>query len=109
MATKKANSTKSTTAKQPVSKKPATTKTAVAKKGATKKPATTKSTSSAPKTKALTSFRLSKDTQSFISTRITLQTIYWSILAIFILVVGIYILNVQLSILDTLQSIQSGS
>ena len=56
----------------------------------------------------LKSFRLSSETESFISSRITLQTIYWSILSTVILIVGILILNAQLDILDTLNQISEG-
>ena len=54
------------------------------------------------------SFRLTSETESFISSRITLQTIYWSILSAVILIVGVLILNAQLDILDTLNQISDG-
>lgn len=87
--------TAKSTAKKPAAKKTASKKaSAHATKAASKKPEHTQS------------LRLTKESQSFISSRITLQTVYWSILAIFILVIGVYILNVQLDILNTLEQIQ---
>ncbi len=110
MATKSTAGSKPARAKKPAAKtspkKTAAKKVAAApaKKPASKKTSTTKA-APAPRTE---SFRLSRESQSFISSRITLQTVYWSILAIVILIVGLFILNVQLDILETLDGISEG-
>ncbi len=64
--------------------------------------------SSSKKPHQVQSFRLTSETESFISSRITLQTIYWSVLSAVILIVGVLILNAQLDILETLNQISDG-
>jgi hypothetical protein len=104
--TKKSTETKRTTTdkKAAPAKKPAakTTPKAAPKKRTTTKRATAKVAKPV-------SFRLSRESQSFISTRITTQTVYWSILAIVILVLGIYVINIQLDILRTLQDLSDNA
>lgn len=65
------------------------------------KTATKPRSKSAPKTKTtqpskVTSFRLCRETEKFFSAKITDQTIYWSIFAIFVLVVGLKVLLVSI-------------
>ncbi len=102
-----ASTKKKTTAKTTKAK---TTKAAAAKprKTVSKAVPAKKTTKRAKHAQSVRSFRLSSETESFISSRITLQTIYWSILSTVILVVGILILNAQLDILDTLNQISEG-
>lgn len=95
-------------------KKTSTTrKTTATKATAVKKPtrAPAHKTSANKKTSAkepVRSFRLSRETENFISMRITRQTVYWTILAGVLLVVGLLILQSQLSILETLNQISEG-
>lgn len=88
-------------------RKPATTTKKTAPKP--KKAAATKAKKTTSKTKSpapLQSFRLSQETQKFVSSNITRQTVYWTILAIFILVIGIYVVMIQLDILYLLEQIE---
>jgi len=85
------------TARKATAKAPAK-RTTAAKKSAPKKSATSKAT-------PVQSFRLTKSDQSFFATRITMQTVYWSILSIAILLLALWILNVQLDIIELLDSI----
>lgn len=87
---------------------------------ATKKTATTKKKSSVKRISQLKklakkaeligpspkyeSFRLNKDI-NFMSFRVTKQTIYWSILIIFILIMQLWILNTQLDVLQIVESL----
>ena len=86
----------------------ATTKKTTAKKTAVKsKPVAKKTTAkktAAPKVEVMKSFRLSKN-PAFVSLRITRQTVYWSVLLIFILILQIWILNMQLDIIDITESL----
>lgn len=89
-------------------KKPTTKKTAVktpAKKAPTKKPAAKKSAAKTAKTTDKNrSFRVSSD-EKFFTPRVTLQTVYWSIFAIAVLLLFIWVLNVQLDIIEQLDRI----
>lgn len=85
-----------------------TKKTPIKKKVATKKTSTRKRQ---PKKQTLlgpsphyTSFKINRDIK-FMNIRITKQTIYWSILLIFILVMQIWILNTQLDVLQTFNTL----
>jgi len=81
------------------------------KKSPTKKSPVKKSKKSSKKvTQAnMASFHLVKDTPPFLSLRITKQTVYWSVLLVFILITQIWILNVQLDVIQTLDSINAPS
>lgn len=81
---------------------------AVVKKATAPTRKTTAKRTAKKKVQSVQSFRLSSESESFISSRITLQTIYWSILSAVILIVGVLILNAQLDILDTLNQISDG-
>lgn len=85
-------------AKKPAAKKTATRKTATATK---KSPATTKKAA-----ESMRSFKLSPEAESFISARITKQTIYWAVFAIITLSICLYILLLQIDILNTLEEIE---
>jgi len=56
--------------------------------------------------KKIKSFKISKETKPFVSYKITDQTIYWSILLILILVVCLWILQIQINISDMIDSIK---
>lgn len=79
------------TSKKPVTKKTAVKKTA-AKKASTKQP-------------EMKSFKVSPQTGPFLTSRITIQTVYWSILLIFIMIMQLWILNIQLDIIEITDSI----
>lgn len=86
-----------------------TKKASVKKKAVTKKKATTHKRQ--PKGSTLlgpspryTSFKVNRDIK-FMNIRITKQTIYWSILLLFILVMQLWILNTQLDVLQTLNAL----
>lgn len=106
MATKKPVAKPTT--KKSSAKKPAT-KSAAAKvkttKSNVKTPASVKAKKKATETH---SFRLSRESENFISSRFTIQTVYWLVLALVILVFGIMILQAQLSIIETLDQISEG-
>lgn len=76
------------------------------KKTTTKSKSTTKRKST-PKKVAVKSFRVSPDTRPFVSFQITKQTVYWAILLGFILVLFLWILNIQLDILRITDSINN--
>jgi len=57
--------------------------------------------------KALKSFKVVKDTRPFVSFRVTDQTVYWSILLIMILVLALWVLQIQINITDTINSINT--
>lgn len=91
---------------KPTGKKAPAKKT-TAKKPATKKPAAKKTTAKkVEKQPEIKSFRLTKE-DKFFTTRVTLQTVYWSILSIVILVLVLWILNVQLETIELLDSINA--
>lgn len=83
-------------------RKPATTtkKTTVKAKATPTKKSTSKAKPAAPQ-----SFRLSRETEKFISSRITIQTAYWLILGVAILIMSLFVLKAQLDILETLNQI----
>jgi hypothetical protein len=81
-----------------------TTKKPAPKKAAPKKPAT-KKTTKAVKVVPMQSFKVAPDVPSFMTVRVTKQTVYWSILLIFILITQLWVLNAQLDVIDALDSI----
>ena len=96
----------------------ATTKKAAPKttkrKPATRKPATTtrKKTASRKKVQPMQTLRVSKDSSEFISLRFTRQTLYWAIIAIAVLALGIWVavLNYQIqSIYDKIDASASAN
>lgn len=56
---------------------------------------------------AVKSFRVSADTRPFMSFQVTKQTVYWAILLGFILILFLWILNIQLDILRITDSINN--
>jgi len=85
--------TKKPLVKKTISKVKTTVKKVIAKKSA------------APLEAPIKSFRLSRDTLPFFSVHITKQTIYWSILLIFIMLMQLWILNLQLDIIKITDSV----
>lgn len=93
MATKKAKKTVKKVVAKPVVK-------VVAKK----------SVKSAPKkSKALVvkSFQIVKDRTPFMSYQVTQQTVFWAILFIYIMILSLWILNIQLDTLRIIDKINS--
>lgn len=88
-------------------RKPAATskKTTVKSVSAKIKSAPRKQSTTRPKPITHRSFRLSSETEKFISSRITIQTVYWLILGVAILVMSLFVLKAQLEILETLNQI----
>ena len=84
-------------------KKPLVKKTVSKVKTAVKKVASKKSVT--PLEAPMKSFKLSRDALPFFSVHITKQTIYWSILLIFIMLMQLWILNVQLDIIKITDSL----
>ena len=74
---------------------------------ATKKKVTAKKTTARkPKVVPLQSFRPGKDVYPFMSIRVTDQTVYWTILLVMVLLLGLCVVNIQISISDILYSIK---
>ena len=90
----------STTKKKAAPKKIAAKTTA--KKAPIKKPVAKKSAAKSAKPAEVKSFRLSRESQKFISVRFTRQTVYWTIIAVALLIVGLMSLQAQINILQTL-------
>ncbi len=57
--------------------------------------------------KALKSFKVGKDSKPFMSFKVTDQTIYWSILLIMVLALSLWVLQIQINITDTINSINT--
>lgn len=97
MATAKKSTTKKPAAKITAAKSTTTVKKVTATKVAPKK---------VTKTAEPKAFKVSKETSPFVSFRITEQTVYWSILLIYIMLLVLWISNIQLEtmrIIDTIK------
>lgn len=89
------------------------TKKATPKKRATRtsanKTTTTKSAKRVVRSKGqaepMRSFKVYRDTPSFTTFRVTRQTVYWTILLVFIIVMQLWILQVQLEIAALTESL----
>ena len=68
-------------------------------KKSSSKAATTKRTP-AKKTVPMQSFRVYKNKESFTTFKITRQTVYWTILLAFIIITQLWILKIQLDIVE---------
>lgn len=75
--------------KKPAVKKAAPKKVAVRKKSA-----------------KLESFKITQSELPFLTFKITQQTFYWTILLIFVLIVQVWVLNLQLDVTDLLNSVE---
>jgi len=109
MATAKKSTTKKPTAKRTVAQKTTTTKRAVTAKPTAKKVAAVKKTTVSAKSKKsaeFESFHLGKEKTPFMTFRITDQTIYWSILLIYIMLLVLWISNIQLETLRIIENIK---
>ncbi|HZJ34754.1 MAG TPA: hypothetical protein VFD55_01935 [Candidatus Angelobacter sp.] len=52
------------------------------------------------------SFKVHKNVKPFVQFRVTEQTVYWSVLLIFILMLALWILSIQLNIDETINNIR---
>jgi len=80
---------------------------ATSKKVTAKKVIAKKASPKRVKRIAFQSFKLSPETSPFVSFRITDQTVYWSILLVMILVLTLWILQIQINISNILDSIKT--
>lgn len=94
-----ATAPKSSTTTKKASSKKAPSK---GKQGRALSPSSKKATSK--KDSAVRSFRLTPETQAFTTFRITRQTIYWIILAAFIIFVQLWILKLQIEVATLLDN-----
>lgn len=102
MATSKTTSTK---------RKTTTTKKAAPKKKTTAKRAPAKTTTKARRKTAATtskqSFKLQRSDEPFISLKVTIQTLYWLILAGAVLLLGIWVLDISQKVQSIYDEIDS--
>ncbi len=57
------------------------------------------------KVQAMKSFKIYREKQPFLTTSITTQTVYWSILLIFVMLLQVWILNIQLDVIAVTDSL----
>ena len=96
-------------AKPSTTKKKAAPKKAAAKTTVKKAPVKKTTTKKSAKPTEVKSFRLSRESQKFISVRFTRQTVYWTIIAAALLIVGLMSLQAQINILQTLDEISESA
>jgi len=82
---------------------PKTTK--VSPKKPVAKSKTVKRSKATTASSAMRSFKLSRNTPPFMTKHVTQQTLYWLILMVFIVFVQLWILKIQLDVINTLQSV----
>jgi len=67
---------------------------------------TTKVARKSRKITRIQSFHLSPEEQTFLSFKFTMQSIYWLILLVLIFILAIWVLNIQITTSDLINSIQ---
>lgn len=79
------------------------------KKAATKHKTTRKTSkkSTVPSFKNMKSFKLSHDVVPFTTFRFTAQTVYWLLLSLVILILALWILNLQLQVVQLTNNINT--
>ena len=77
-------------------------KKAPAKKSARK---VTNKKATSKKSAPMKSFRVYKDDQSFTTFKVTRQTVYWTILLVFIVITQLWLLKIQMDISDLTNAI----
>ena len=85
----------------------ATAKKVTAKKATARKVSVKKSSPRKARKVSVKSFKVSPEATPFVSFRITDQTVYWSILLILILVLALWVLQIQVNISNILDSIKN--
>ena len=103
--TKKAAPKKATTSKTKAAPAKKTTATKVVKKAAPKAKTTSKRARVAKVD--MRSFRIYAEPASFTSMRFTRQTFYWLVLALFIVFVQLWILQLQLEVVSIIEAQQA--
>jgi len=68
------------------------------------KPKKTTKRKKQPKQVKYVSFKPCRDTRPFVQFKITDQTVYWSVMLILILLLGLWVVDSQIKILDILQN-----
>jgi len=76
-------------------------------KAKAKKVAVKKSAPRKARKVSLESFKVARESAPFVSFRITDQTVYWSILLIMILVLALWVLQIQVDISEILDNINA--
>ena len=84
-------------------KKPTVKKTSPKTKPAAKRPVTKSVRAKRPE--QMQTFKVFRGDPPFFSGRITRQTVYWSILLIYIMIMQVWILNIQLDIIQVTDNI----
>lgn len=95
---------KTTTKKTAIPKKPATKK-AVTKKLATKTSVTAKSSKNAP----MQSFKRSQPEERFFTFKLTQQTLYWLILSVIVLILGVWVIRLEAEVQGIYDSIEANN
>ena len=98
-APKKAPVRKTTTAAKKAAPTKAVRKAAPKRKGVTKQTRATE--------KEMRSFRLYSETEPFTSMRFTRQTFYWLVLAVFIIFIQLWIIQLQLEVVSLIDAQQA--
>lgn len=83
----------------------ATKKKTPAKKVSAKRATPRKATSTARKQTGDESFKIVRERTPFLTFKVTEQTIYWSILFIYVFALSLWVLNIQMDILDIVNQI----
>lgn len=83
------------------------TKKAPAKKAPAKKTTskTTRKATTAKKPVAMRSFRVAPDVKPFVTVGLTRQTVYWTILLLFVIAMQLWIVKIQMDIITLTNSI----
>ena len=92
---------KTTTKKTAATKKPVTKKAAV-KKPAVKTSVATKGSKNAP----MQSFKRSQPEESFFTFKLTQQTLYWLILSVIVLILGVWVIRLESEVQGIYDSIE---
>lgn len=79
----------------------------VTKKSPAKKAPLKRSAAKRSKKVVLESFKLCRESAPFVSLKITDQTVYWSILLVMVLVLALWVLQIQIDISNILNSINA--
>lgn len=97
------------TTKKPAAKKPVK-KTTAKPTAAKRAPAKTRSTTvKVKKTQPMQSFRPAKSREPFLTVRITHQTVYWAILAIIVLALGLWVIDINDRVMTIYDQIDASS
>lgn len=97
------------TTKKPAAKKPVK-KTAAKSTAAKRAPAKSRATSvRVKKAQPMQSFKPAKSSEPFLTVRITHQTVYWAILAIIVLALGLWVIDINDRVMTIYDQIDASS